>query len=284
MKTHAVILLLVAQPLVTFLALDSAIAEDQTPPPAVRKSFAEERPDSSRGWVIVTKRSYWPLCYEALDRLEEANRGIGSADPAELADQLQKCGAWMQLAADAAMTENQAGISDTANYFEQAAESLRTGSGDLSETQLRDLIVLGNLSMAKSHLLRAVLMDQRQTNADPKTRKDVSAEVSASVKSSEREIRAERLARNLEQYRYDSTETRKHLDVAMTYLQAAKKLGGFEFSAEVLADLPAFDFAAPGAEIADYVADTLRPRIGDLKTALEPVYSDYQKRFKSLQE
>ncbi|MGB7326136.1 MAG: hypothetical protein WBD31_14785 [Rubripirellula sp.] len=43
---------------------DGAIAVDAKK----RVIIKESRPDWSRSWVVVSRQSYWPLCYESLDR------------------------------------------------------------------------------------------------------------------------------------------------------------------------------------------------------------------------
>ena len=135
---------------------DSATTSDVKKRVAIR----DQRPDETRGWLVVTKESYWPLCYESLDRIEEARNLIGTDDKEQMADAFEKCGAWLRLAASAAMTDGKSGVVDAAIAFQNAANSLRDGSSDWSDAEFSDLTTLGLVMMAKSHVLRTDAADQ----------------------------------------------------------------------------------------------------------------------------
>ncbi len=225
--------------------------------PAKREIIRDQRPDSSRGWMVVSKASYWPLCYESLDRIEEARQLIGTDQHEHTADLFEKCGAWLQLAASAAMTEGQAGVSDVGTVFQDAADSLRIGGTDWSNAELKDLTTLGLVVMAKSHLLRADAPDQefKGQRTVPKSKKP-----SAVVIAAEKEIAAENVAATIAQYEHDTIETRRHLTVAQAYLNAAAKSGSFTVDGELASPIPAYD-GKEWATLEEYTESELRPRI-----------------------
>jgi hypothetical protein len=222
----------------TLFASSPALAEDAptTKDNKGREVIREDRPDDSRGWVIVAKASYWPLCYEALDGLEETRALIGGADKAELADALEKNAAWMSLAASAAMTYDKAGITSASDRLTDAASEIRAGSSKLTDSQLNDMVTLGEVCMAKSHILRAGDADMgfKPTRAAATQTENPSK----LIKIAEADIRKDSVARDIDQYRYDLTQTRRHLDVAKTYLATAKESGGLVMTKNDLPELP----------------------------------------------
>jgi hypothetical protein len=251
----------VAAMLVT--ALYSQAGADEPAPQtdsAQREAIRDQRPDASRGWMVVSKDSYWPLCYESLDRIEEARRLIGTDKHEQIADVFEKCGAWLRLAASAAMTEGTAGVSDVAAVFQDAADSLRAGEQEWSKAELNDLTTLGLVLMAKSHLLRAEAPD-REYAGQGIVRK--SKKPSAIVLAAEQEIAAENVAAAIAQYEYDSIETRRHLTVAQTYLDAAAKSGSVSADSELMSPIPAYD-DQEWVTLEEYVDAELRPRVASL--------------------
>ncbi len=222
----------------TLFASSPALAEDA--PNAKDKKgrvvLREDRPDDARGWIVVAKSTYWPLCYEALDRLEETRALIGGTDKEELADSLEKNAAWLDLAASAAMTNGQAGITSASNRLSEAAAEIRAGTSKVSDSQLNDMITLGEVCMAKSHILRAFDPDTNYKASRVSANK--TANPSKTVSVSEAQIRKDLVEKEIDQYRYDVNQTTRHLEVAKVYLASAKESGGLVLTEFDLADLP----------------------------------------------
>ncbi len=224
----------------------------------VRETIRAERPDHSRGWVIVAKESYWPLCYESLDRIEEARKLFGTDDKEQLVDVLEKCEAWLRLAASAAMTDGNSGVIGAADMYGLAADLIRTGDPRAKQEHLNDLTTLGLISMAKSHVLRAGDPDTAFQPTKAKKTDKSDKKVLSEVAAANREILAENLRRLREQYRLDAVESRKHLVVAQTYLTAAAESGGFTVDAALTKNIPAVP--AEG-DLEEYVDDEIRTRV-----------------------
>lgn len=242
-----------------------------------RQVFRDERPDDSRGWMIVTKSSYWPLAYEALDRLDATKELIGQSKPEELADSLDKVSAWLDLAASAAMTDGNAGIALTAELCSDAAESIRGGGSDWSDEKLTQLVTMAQLSMAKSHFMRAVAVDQvRYPN---RGREPVKSDV---VKAATQEIAAANAELAQSQYRFDNREAVRHLTVGRAYYQAACSTGGLtdqlSKSFDKLGQPPT---KGPVANIARYFDEEISQRA---KKGLEVVDSERKKLVAVLDE
>ncbi len=104
------------------------VATDVKPKANPKLMVRDQRPDTSRGWMVFSKASYWPLCFESLDRIKEAKELIGSDDKEQAADSFDKCAAWLNLAASAAMTDGTAGITEAAELFQDAANAYREGT------------------------------------------------------------------------------------------------------------------------------------------------------------
>ena len=248
-------------PSLMFGFLFSAVAEEPTVVKDAkgRKVVHDERPDDSRGWTIISKAAYWPLCYESLDRLEETGKLIGNADAQELANALDKSAAWLALASSAAMTDSHSGTGLASDLFSEAAESIRTGTNKPSDADLKDLVTLALLSMAKSHVLRANAPDESFVieRASP----NKTATQTAELKTASREIAKERMEGIVAQYRYDAIQSQRHLETARTYLEAAAKSGGFTVDDAISAEIPEVITTEKPAVLVEYVEDHLRPRI-----------------------
>ncbi len=246
-------------------AISGVVAADDSAAQASnkdREAVRDERPDEARGWLIVTKESYWPLCYESLDLIQESRELIGSDKHEELADTFDKCSAWLTLAASAAMTDGESGVLGAADRFSDAATSIREGTLKLDKSDLNDLATLGLLCMAKSHLMRAAEPD---LNFEPERSREKSPQAGELAKI-EGEIASEKVEQLRQQYRYDTVESRKHLSVAQTYLKAAAEAGGFDVDPTMAAKIP----SVPGDEdLLEYVDDELRVRIGSMLTLVE---------------
>ncbi len=240
-----------------------------------RVAVRDQRPDETRGWLVVTKESYWPLCYESLDRIEEARDLIGTDDKEQIADAFEKCGAWLRLAASAAMTEGKSGVADAAFAFQNVANSLRDGSSDWSDAELSDLTTLGLVVMAKSHVLRADAADQEfkapRASSKPKDPSEL-------VKTAEKEIARENTDRTLAQYRYDTIESQRHLTVAQTYLEAAAKAGPFSLADALTAPIPEYNPLATASQSVDYSEEELRPRIRSMSQAIAEQQTKLEKQ------
>lgn len=232
-----------------------ACAEESDGPK--REVIRGQRPDESRGWFVVSKESYWPLCYESLDTIEEAQRLIGSGNQKQLADVLEKCGAWLKLAASAAVADGKSGVADVGHAFQFAGESVADGSSDWSEQDLQNLTTLGLVAMARSHVLRAAEPDENfKAQRGARTIKSPSAELNAA----QRDINRGSVERTVAQFRYDAWESFRHLKVAQTYLTAAAKSGGFSVDDEMVAEIPELT-VTDTYQTSLYVIDELRPRI-----------------------
>jgi len=231
---------------------------------ANRPIFRGQRPDESRGWFVIAKESYWPLCYESLDRINEAKQLIGTADHGKTADAFDKCAAWLKVAASAAMTDGNSGVQEAAFAFDAAANSLREGSSDWSEAELSDLTTLAFVVMAKSHVLRADSSDQNfKAQRASKTSKNPTVQLKAAAK----EIAKENTDRTIAQYHYDAIEAQRHLSVAQEYLKAAAKAGQFKVDDNLMAPVPEFK-AGTVSGSAEYVDTELRARIRPMSRLL----------------
>ena len=252
------------------------LADDVAKPTAtIRKMIADQRPDESRGWVIIAKPAYWPLCYESMDRLEEAKALIGTSNGEEAGDALDKCSAWLRLAASAAMTDGTAGIVETADLFQEAAASYREGN-PWSDAELTDLVTLGFLLTAKSHVLRAEDPD-RHFNPGATSAIKASKNQTAGVKEAEKDIAKDRIALAVEQYRYDTVESLRHLAVAQEYLAQAGTVGQFAVDSAIAAPIPELKATKPG-DLNDFVEVEIRPRVVSMKKYISEKRSDLTKK------
>ncbi len=224
-----------------------------------RPMFYHDRPESVRGWVTVAKAAYWSLAYESLDRMQEARELIGKGKDSELADAFDKCGCWLDMAASAAMTDGRSGILGASARFEAAALAIRDGSASMSDAQLNDLVTLGLVCMAKSHVLRADSADE--SFREERTSAIVSKEKTPFVQESTKEILAAKMEADIDQYEYDAIQSRRHLQVAQVYLEAAAKDGGFQLDEEFTAKIPELAKDLKPFELVDYVDSELRPKI-----------------------
>ena len=212
-------------------------AEESAVKPADRPTIRDERPENLRGWVIVSNSAYWPLCYEALENLTVVRDQAASPDRAALADTLDKCSAWLKLAASAAMVREESRILTIADQMEEVSVCLQDGETPPSARELQVLATMGELAVAKSHLIRATKDSaQRKTPQYLPGKKTLSAELAAE----EKEIRTARLERDRDQYRYDVGQSLRHLTVAQVYLRAVAEQGEIELgelAAETVAPL-----------------------------------------------
>ncbi|MDV6032865.1 MAG: hypothetical protein F9B45_22830 [Phycisphaera sp. RhM] len=192
---------------------------------ADRPTIRDERPENLRGWVIVSNSAYWPLCYEALENLTEVRNQAASTDNAALADTLDKCSAWLKLAASAAMVREESRIMTIADKFDEVSVSLQDNETPPTPREIQVLATMGELAIAKSHLIRATKdYTERNTSKYQPNKKPVSAELAAE----EKEIRSARIERDRDQYRYDVGQSLRHLTVAQTYLRAVAEQGEIE--------------------------------------------------------
>jgi hypothetical protein len=233
-----------------------------------RMAIAEERPEDARGWMIIAKQSYWPLCYEALDRIEGVQALVAAENDEELAEALEKSSAWMMLAASAAMTDGQSGVYSAADRFQEAADAIRSKTSTMTPEQYKDLATLGLLCIAKSHVIRADEPDATFKNPAvapiSKTRKNVPA----TVAEEEKQIRKEKILSQVEQYRYDSRQSRRHLIAAQEYLKAAAASGGFELQEELVATIPEQTDISVG-NLVSYYDNEIRSRVKSIGDFVE---------------
>lgn len=237
--------------------------------PTKRVTVRDERPDTSRGWMIVSKQSYWPLCYEALEQIESTKALIGKGNPSELADAFEKSAAWLSLAASATNLGGQGGVQGAGDLMDEVAEELRDKDSKVSDERLNDLVTLGLVCVAKSHVIRAAAPD-----LEARPTKSVAAlkqqPKSSTTKEIDKEIAAEKRDRDVAQYRYDTLESRRHLVAAQEYLKAAVSAGKLELKDEsVLTAVPEPPAAtAKPGELADYTDSEIRPLIKSLDTVV----------------
>ncbi len=233
---------------------------------AIQREIAE-RPEDDRGWFVVSKATYWPLCYEALDRLEESRALIGKGQNDKLALSIEKNAAWLGLAGSAAMTDGQAGIASCQDRLEELAVNLREDKDVPSDKKIHECITLAELCMAKSHVLRADAPDQADVELEKKPSKQV--KVSAAVKEAEKEIREAQIQARFEQYCYDAGQSVRHLAVAQTYIQEAAKANGFSVPESILADLPEADSFNNREDVAEEYDESVRPRIAEMLSFID---------------
>ncbi|EMI16305.1 secreted protein [Rhodopirellula maiorica SM1] len=222
----------------------------------------DQRPDETRGWFVVAKATYWPLCYDALDRLEESRALVGKGQNDKLALSLEKNAAWLGLAASAAMTNGHAGINSCADRLEELAIALRNDEDVPSDQVIHDCITLGELCMAKSHVLRADAPDQADVKLDHKPLK--SKATAATLKEAEKEIRRAQMDARIAQYRYDAGQSVRHLAVAQAYLQEAAKAAGFAVPKTISAELPEADSFNDRDDITEEYDAAVRPRTEEM--------------------
>ncbi|GAA5505201.1 hypothetical protein [Novipirellula caenicola] len=227
----------------------------------------DERPDETRGWFVVSKATYWPLCYDALDRLEESRSLVGTGQNEKLAHSLEKNAAWLDMAGSAAMTDGHAGINSCRDRLEELAIALRNDEDVPSDQDIHDCITLGELCMAKSHVMRADAPDQADVKIEQKPLKDKPTH--ASLKEAEKEIRQAQMEARVAQYRYDAGQSVRHLAVAQTYLMEAAKAGGFEVPKTIAAELPDPDSFMDREDVTEEYDEMVRPRIEEMLTFID---------------
>lgn len=193
-----------------------------------RLVIRDERPDTSRGWVVVAKSTYWPLCYEALEQLEQLKLVTAESDRTETAVQIEKCTAWLGMAASAAMLTEKAKVRLVIQILDgiaiQLNETDRPIDAPMLET-LKTLSTMGKLSVARSHVIRSG-SEQQDVIPNPKASELVAK--SKVVKELELEAELARQELHIDQYRYDTAQSIRHLQVARTYLESAEEDGNLE--------------------------------------------------------
>ncbi|QEG01838.1 hypothetical protein Mal15_59190 [Stieleria maiorica] len=235
----------------------SGLADEAKVSTSDRPTIRDERPENVSGWVIVSKSSYWPLCYEALENLTKVREQAGSSDKAALSATLDKCSAWLQLAASAAMVKEEARIMKIADTMDEVSTSLQDNDSAPSSREIEVLATMGELAVAKSHLIRATAdYVHHKTAKTPAAKKGVSANIVAE----EKEIQKARMERDRDQYRYDTGQSLRHLTVALAYLRAVAEQGEIElgeFATETVEPLSgtenASDLVNKDKEIRDFV-------------------------------
>ncbi|TWT82826.1 hypothetical protein CA13_42890 [Planctomycetes bacterium CA13] len=222
-----------------------------------------------RGWFVAAKSTYWPLCYGALDRLEESCASVGTSKKDELSLSLEQNVAWLDLAASAAMTDGNAGIESFAERFAAFAEAIRTGKDVPSDDLINRCITVGEICMAKSHLLRADELDQQDVPARSNSKKPKSKVKSAIVLAAEKEIKQEQLEAVLAQYRYDAIQSLRHRMVAQTYLKEAANSGHFSLSESMSEALPEVSELEKTDDITGDSNGNIRPKVKQMKEVTE---------------
>ncbi|PAY21181.1 hypothetical protein CKO51_02525 [Rhodopirellula sp. SM50] len=203
----------------------NSVADEPAVKQADRPTIRDERPENLRGWVIVSNSAYWPLCYEALENLTEVRNQAASTDSAALAESLDKCSAWLNLAASAAMVREESRIMTIADKIDEVSICLQDNETPPTPREIEVLATMGELAVAKSHLIRATSdYAERKTSQYQPNKKPVSTELAAD----EKEIRSARLERDRDQYRYDVGQSLRHLTVAQVYLRAVAEQGEIE--------------------------------------------------------
>ncbi|MCM2369760.1 hypothetical protein [Aporhodopirellula aestuarii] len=199
-----------------------------------RPKFYDARPQEATGWVTIDKTTFWPLCYEALEQTETVRALIGSEDKEQLADELDKCAAWLNLAASAAMTRGEAGVVPIASECVYVADRIRSGKVNVEPAEIQQLMTLCLLGIAKSHLIRAEDVEQSSPvrDATPKSKNTNTA----AVREAEKEIAEARYQANEAKYIYVTEQLRRHIFVSQTYLQAAVDDGGLQVEPKLLSD------------------------------------------------
>ena len=203
----------------SFFVCTPALCESDSVAFDQKVKIHDDYPEDNRGWVIVARASYWPLCYETLERVEDTRSLIGGSDNETLADSLERCAAWLQLAASAAMVDDEAPIYSISERMEDESEAIRAGKPELSVEQLQLVLSRGELAIAKSHVLRSIKIPRETVEPFGGIKK--SSSKLASVVEAERDLRQARIEHALEQLRYDLGQSFKHLQVARVYLKTA---------------------------------------------------------------
>ncbi|TWU50501.1 hypothetical protein Poly51_37910 [Rubripirellula tenax] len=233
-----------------------------------RVVFTEERPDWSRSWVVVSRQAYWPLCYESLDRTEEAAALIGKGKPKELTAALEKVSAWLLLAASAANTDGEEGIIGAAGRIDDAVESIASQENVPSDEKLKNLMTLALLVTAKSHVLRADTFDDDARSKRWIGSTDVKAAETKKDPELKKEIAQEALLKAKTQYRHDTEQSYRHVMVAQAYLAAAEKNSDIKFDADLLKPFDALKADTSVFEMTSYFADEIESRVTRLLTAI----------------
>lgn len=213
-----------------FLAVATPAISDEvaSTKKATRPVVRDERPDSSRGWVVVAKSNYWPLCYEALDQLEQLELVTAESNREETIDQIEKCTAWLGMAASAAMLSEKAKIRLVIQVLDGIAIQLKETKRPIDQPMLdslKTLSTMGKLAVARSHVIRA---GSEQQDVIPKPKTSELGKKSKVLKKMENEAELERQELHIVQYRYDTSQSIRHLQVARTYLEAAEEDGNLE--------------------------------------------------------
>ncbi|MGB7347499.1 MAG: hypothetical protein WBD20_24975 [Pirellulaceae bacterium] len=266
-----------------FVAVPSqAMAQDSAKASVdkARNVFRGERPDVSRGWVIVSKTSYWPLVYEAMDTFKEAQQLIGKSEPQELADALEKCNAWLSLARSVTDSQDDLGLSAAASVCELAAQDLSEGKDGWDEKKLTDLITFANVAVANSHIDRSSLVDETSERAKKFAVKKNSPQIqSDDVKEAAKEVAKENQLRTKEQFRFDVIDSYRHLKVAQEYLNVAAEVGGIKLDSGITAEIPELAKDADAETMLGYANEEIRPRVKSFRNFASAISKDFRKQF-----
>ncbi|QDT13018.1 hypothetical protein [Planctomycetes bacterium K23_9] len=232
----------------------------------VRKAYRAERPDSAAGWMIVAKESYWPLCYEPMDCLENVQKLIGKAKPDQLADALEKCEAWLRLASSAALSTDEGYTFTAADLCQEAAQDVRSGGGTWTDEQTEKLLTLCHICIARSHAKHAELTDDA---GPPRVKRPKSTLSDKGIKSYDVrraaiEAAADKQQLARKQYRYETVEMGKHIEVAQAYLAEAAKTGELSLDKALVQEVPELKKDAVAQEMVIYLSQELRPRVQQL--------------------
>ena len=162
------------------------------------------------------------------------------------------------------------------DHLDDVAKLLSNPEKEIDRSDLKTMVTMGELCIAKSHAIRA-LRDQQHFAPDPKPAN--SKDRSSIVKAAELEIEQARAEARIEQYRYDTSQAIRHLIVARVYLESAEESGEFEPISNELVSVKLPDRA-------DALKD-LTARSEDVTKAVKkllPMIKDRQSSFKTLRD
>lgn len=217
--------------------------------------------DVDRSWEIITRDSYWPLVRQSSEHLEMVARRIGTGDPMAVAGELERLAAWFKITQASGMTSATSGVSECRALAAQAAESIRNGETEWTDQRLRDLVAYSHICVAKSHIDRAVEFDNNFIAPPRRASESTRTPLARVLRQLEAEIEAQRVARGLAQYRYDTLESMRHYEEAMYYFTRAVEIGQLDVDAKTIRSVTVPDDLSKRVIMAGFVGRRLRPAL-----------------------
>lgn len=234
-----------------------------------REDFHDQSIVTESGWTLVTKPSFWPLCYESANRFDAVMQQLDGGDRLTLARDLERVATWLRMSQQCGLSDAASGIGGVITSLTEVSHAMREGKTTGAQQRIRDVIVDGYLCIAKSHLIRASEFDNNWIAPPPRSSDYSRSPLARVLREIEFEIEAERVARGLLQYRYDTVETHRHYQVALFYFREASKLRELPVDSEALIDVVLPQNLGHRESLSNFVTCDLRPAVRYLSEAVD---------------